>query len=49
MKKAGRPLTADEIAEELGSSASDILLLLTEMELDGIIKGGAGKTYTLNR
>ena len=48
IKGAERPLTADEIAEELGSSVSEMLLLLTEMELDGIIRSAAGKTYSLN-
>ena len=44
-----RPLTADEIAVYMGYDISDMLILLTEMELDGIISCGAGKTYTVQR
>ena len=47
LRKADRPLTADEISEEAGTPAPEMLTLLTEMELDGIVRGGAGKTFTL--
>ena len=45
IKKAEHPVLADEIAEEAGLEISETLSLLTDMEIDGIVTGGAGNTY----
>lgn len=44
----GRPVIADEIAAETNLDTSDVLSLLTDMELDGIITCGAGGAYTIS-
>lgn len=45
IKRAEHPVLADEIAEEAGLEISETLSLLTDMEIDGIVTGGAGNTY----
>ena len=47
LKNAGKPMLADELSEVCGIDISDMLMLLTEMETDGIIKFAAGQSYTI--
>ena len=42
LRKSRRPVLADELAAELGMDISQMLELLTDMELDGVVKSSAG-------
>lgn len=48
LKKSDRALLADEIAQMCGKDISDVLMLLTDLELDGAVQSGAGSSYTAN-
>lgn len=47
LKNADKPMLADELSEICGMDIPDMLILLTEMETDGIIKFAAGQSYTI--
>lgn len=46
LKEAGKPLLADELAEMCGMDISDMLMLLTDLELEGAVMSAAGQSYT---
>ncbi|MDE6746888.1 MAG: DNA-processing protein DprA [Oscillospiraceae bacterium] len=46
LKEAGKPLLADELAEMCGMDISDMLMLLTDLELEGAVISAAGQSYT---
>lgn len=48
LKTAGKPMLVDEIAEACGIDVSDILTLLTDLELAGAVRSSAGQSYTAN-
>ncbi|MCM1023434.1 MAG: DNA-processing protein DprA [Prevotella sp.] len=45
LKEAGKPLLADELAEMCGMGISDMLMLLTDLELEGAVVSAAGQSY----
>lgn len=45
LKEAGKPLLADELAEICGTDISDMLMLLTDLELEGAVVSAAGQSY----
>lgn len=45
---AGRPVIPDEIAEKTNLNTSEVLSLLVDLELDGVVVCGAGGTYTID-
>ena len=47
LKKAGKPVLADELAAECEMDISDMLMLLTDLELEGAVKSSAGQSYTI--
>lgn len=48
LKEAGKPLLADELAEICGIDVSDVLTLLTDLEIGGAVSPAAGQSYTVN-
>lgn len=48
LKTAGKPILADELAAECEMDISDMLMLLTDLEIDGAISSAAGQSYTAN-
>lgn len=48
LRQAGRPLRADEIEEQCGMDTSELLSLLTDLEIDGAVKSAAGQSYTVS-
>ncbi len=48
VKEFGKPVLADEIAEKCGIDISELLMILTDLELDGAISAAAGNMYTAN-
>lgn len=48
LKRAGKAVPIDEIAEECGMDISDLLMLLTDMEIDGAVTSAAGQSYIAN-
>lgn len=47
LKNSDKPMLADEISELCGIDITDMLILLTGMETDGIIRCAAGQRYTI--
>ncbi len=45
LKEAGMPLAADDIAEAVGTDISDVLTVITELEIEGIVSSESGQTY----
>lgn len=45
LKDSDKPLLADELAEMCGMDISDMLTLLTDLELDGAVISAAGQSY----
>ena len=48
LKKAGRPVQADELAEMCGMDISEMLMVLTDLEIEGAVQSSAGNIYTAN-
>ena len=48
LKKSGKPVLADELAAKFGMDISDMLMLLTDLELEGAVQSSAGKNYIAN-
>lgn len=48
LKSAGKPMLADELAAELEMDISDMLSLLTDLELAGAVRSEAGQSYAAN-
>lgn len=48
LKKAGKPMLADELASELDTDISEILSLLTDLELNGAVHSESGQSYAAN-
>ena len=48
LKSAGKPMLADEIAAELDADISDVLSVLTDLELSGAVRSEAGQSYAAN-
>lgn len=46
LKEAGKPLLADELSEMCGMDISEMLMLLTDLELEGAVISAAGQSYT---
>ncbi|MDE6762279.1 MAG: DNA-processing protein DprA [Oscillospiraceae bacterium] len=46
LKEAEKPLLADELAEMCGMDISDMLMLLTDLEIEGAVMSAAGQSYT---
>lgn len=46
LKEAGKPLLADELSEMCGMDISEMLMLLTDLELEGAVVSSAGQSYT---
>lgn len=46
LKEAEKPLLADELAEMCGMDISDMLMLLTDLEIEGAVMSSAGQSYT---
>ncbi len=46
LKEAGKPLLADELSEMCGMDISEMLMLLTDLELNGAVISAAGQSYT---
>ncbi len=46
LKKAGAPVQADELAEMCGMDISEMMSLLTGLEIEGAVKSSAGQRYT---
>lgn len=47
LKEAGKPLLADELSEMCGMDISKMLMLLTDLELNGAVISAAGQSYTV--
>ncbi len=47
LKEAGKPLLADELSEMCGMDISEMLMLLTDLELNGAVISAAGQSYTV--
>lgn len=45
LKKAGKPLLADELAAECEMDISDMLMLLTDLEIEGVVRSAPGQRY----
>ncbi len=48
LKKSGKPVLADELSEKFDKDISEMLMLLTDLELDGAVSSSAGQSYTAN-
>lgn len=46
LKESEKPLLADELAEMCGMDISDMLMLLTDLEIEGAVTSAAGQSYT---
>lgn len=46
LKEAGKPLLVDELSEMCGMDISEMLMLLTDLELEGAVVSSAGQSYT---
>lgn len=46
LKESEKPLLADELAEMCGMDISDMLMLLTDLEIEGAVIPAAGQSYT---
>ncbi len=48
LKASEKPMLADELAAEFDMDISEMLMLLTELELDGAVSPAAGHSYSAN-
>lgn len=48
LKECDRPMLADDLAAEFDMDISEMLMLLTDLEIDGAVSPEAGQTYTAN-
>ena len=48
LKNAGVPVQADDLAEMCGMDISEMLMLLTDLEIEGAVSSAAGNIYTAN-
>ncbi|MBQ8787268.1 MAG: DNA-processing protein DprA [Oscillospiraceae bacterium] len=48
LKNAGRAVQADELAEMCGMDISEMLMVLTDLEIEGAVQSAAGNIYTAN-
>lgn len=48
LKNAGKPVQADELAEMCGMDISEMLMVLTDLEIEGAVQSAAGNIYTAN-
>lgn len=48
LKKAGKAVPIDDIAAECGMEISELLMLLTDLEIDGAVTSAAGQSYIAN-
>lgn len=48
LKSAGTSVQADELAEMCGMDISEMLMLLTDLEIEGAVSSSAGNIYTAN-
>lgn len=48
LKKAGKAVAIDDIAASCGIEISELLMLLTDLEIDGAVTSAAGQSYIAN-
>jgi len=48
LKDAGKPVQADDLAQMCGMDISEMLMVLTDLEIEGAVKSAAGNIYTAN-
>lgn len=48
LKEGGKPMLADDLAAEFDMDISEMLMLLTDLEIDGAVSPEAGQTYRAN-
>ncbi len=48
LKNAGRSVQADELAQMCGMDISEMLMVLTDLEIEGAVQSAAGNIYTAN-
>ena len=48
LKNAGRSIQADELAQMCGMDISEMLMVLTDLEIEGAVRSAAGNIYTAN-
>lgn len=48
LKNAGRSVQADELAQMCGMDISEMLMVLTNLEIEGAVRSAAGNIYTAN-
>ena len=48
LKNAASPVQADDLAEMCGMDISEMLMLLTDLEIEGAVSSAAGNIYTAN-
>lgn len=48
LKNAAAPVQADDLAEMCGMDISEMLMLLTDLEIEGAVSSAAGNIYTAN-
>ncbi|MBQ5319162.1 MAG: DNA-processing protein DprA [Oscillospiraceae bacterium] len=48
LKDAGKPVQADELAQMCGMDISEMLMVLTDLEIEGAVQSAAGNIYTAN-
>ena len=48
LKNKGVPIQADELAEMCGKDISELLMLLTDLEIEGAVSSSAGNIYKAN-
>ncbi len=48
IKESGKPVLADDLAAEFDMDISEMLMLLTDLEIDGAVSPAAGQSYVAN-
>lgn len=48
LKKAGKPVQADDLAEMCGMDISEMMSVLTDLEIEGAVTSSAGQRYSAN-
>ncbi len=48
LKKAGQPVQADDLAEMCGMDISEMMSVLTDLEIEGAVTSSAGQRYSAN-
>lgn len=48
LKESGKPMLADELAAEFDMDIAEMLMILTDLELEGAVSAAAGHSYAAN-